>query len=629
MKKSVAIFSFILCFLLAQFGAFASDTPIEDKSSTEISVSFKAGSDTYLVNGKNVKAEPSAQTGGKTFVPVKVITDALGASLKVDLKTKIAVITYNSVDITLTEKKKEAIISGKKVTIDAAPYIKNNSFMASISSLADILGADVKTSDGKITFLKEIANPNSIKDFSALIKDTNKSKVGDSYYKWSMQLPDDLRLEYRNFNGTTNEFVAADESYFISISIYDRNKENDMDSIANDILDELYDYTLIDYEIKRKNGTEFLDFVYRNSYSTYQERVFLTNTKIYDIVIGTKNNVSYSDEKYGNILESFKLTFSRDGSTEDLSDVNADGFRKYQETGLNWSINLLPDLRESKDNNIQNRVYFYGKNDFSFSVKIYSLDKGETLESLTENYEKEDSDYFNPELYKILKKENVVVNGIKCNKVYYSMKYKNETHYGCDIFLVDKNYKYLLWYEVSEEDYRNANLMKKIEGMVNSFTIREIDAKTVGKLLDPDKVVLSDKKRTVSGDIFSMDVPINWKKNIDTDMLKNYGNDSLSVTVTVIDKGDNSFTEFIKFLEENMSDLGYKVNTNTTVSEKGVTCKKYIVYYTRNDIEYRDEVYIFQKGNKIMTIDLIADNLFYGTKNSKILNDVWQSFTLK
>ncbi len=126
-----------------------------------------------------------------------------------------------------------------------------------------------------------------------------------------------------------------------------------------------------------------------------------------------------------------------------------------------------------------------------------------------------------------------------------------------------------------------------------------------------------------------MDVPINWKKNIDTDMLKNYGNDSLSVTVTVIDKGDNSFTEFIKFLEENMTDLGYKVNTNTTVSEKGVTCKKYIVYYTRNDIEYRDEVYIFQKGNKIMTIDLIADNLFYGTKNSKILNDVWQSFTLK
>lgn len=629
MKKSIAIFCFILCFLLTQIGAFASGTPVEDKSSAEISVSFKVGSDTYLVNGKNIKAEPSVQTGGKTFVPVKVITDALGATLAVDLKVKTAVITYNDVDIKLTEKKKEAIISGKKVTIDAAPYIKNNSFMASVSFLADTLGADVKTSDGKITFLKEIANPNSIKDFSTLIKETNKSKIGDSYYKWSMQLPDDLRLEYRNFNGTANSFAAADGSYYISINLYDRSEKDDLDSIANDILDDMYDYTLIDYEIKNKNGLKFLDFVYKDSYGTYQERIFLTNTKIYDIVIETENDTSYLDEKYQNILDSFKLSFSKDGSTEDLSDVNADGYRKYQETGLNWSISLLPDLRESKDKNIQNKVYFYGKNDFTFSVKIFSLDKGETLESLTQSYEKDDSDLFNPSAYKILKQETTVINGIKCNKVYYSMKYADETYYGCDIFLVDKNYKYLLWYEVSEDDYKNANQMKKIEGMINSFTVRGIDVKTAGKLLDPDKVVLSDKKRTVSNDIFSMEIPINWKNNIDNDILKNYGSDTLSVTVTILDKGKESFSDYTKAFEETMEEQEYKIDTNTTVTDKGVTCKKYVVYYTKNYIEYRNEAYVFQKGNKIIIVDLVADNLYYGPKNSKILSDVWQSFTLK
>ena len=629
MKKSIAIFSFVFCFLLAQFCVFAADTSFEDKSSTEISVSFNAGSDTYLVNGKNVKAEASAQTGGKTFVPVKVITDALGAAFVMELQSKTAVITYNDVKIKLTENKKEAVISEKKVTIDAAPYIKNDSLMASISSLADILGADVKNSNGNITFLKEIANPNSIKDFTALIKETTKSKIGDSYYKWSMQLPDELRLEYRNFIGTANNFAAADGSYYISIFLYDRNKEEDLDSIANDILDDMYEFTLMDYEIKKKDGTEFLELVYRSSYSTFQERIFLTSTKMYDVIIETKNDVSYLDEKYKNIMDSFKLTFSKDGSTEDLSDVNADGFRKYQETGLNWSIDLLPDLRESKDNNIQNRVYFYGKNDFSFNVKVYSLDKGETLESLTQNYEKEDSDFFNPALYKVLKEETTVINGVKCNKVYYSMKYVNETCYGCDIFLVDKNYKYLLWYEMCEEDYRNADLVKKIEGMVNSFTFREIDAKTVGKLLNPDKVVLSDKKRTVSNDIFSMDIPINWNKNIETDMIRNYGSDPLSVTVTVMDKEDSSFADFTAIFEETMKEMNYKIDVQTTVNEKGVTCKKYIVYYTKNNTEYRTEAYIFQKGNKFIILDLVADNLYYGTKNSKILNDIWKSFTLK
>jgi|GEM_PF-3045494 len=92
MKRFFAIVSFLLCFTIFQFSVFAAELPIDLKNATIITVSFKAGSGVYNVNGKNVKGEASVQTGGKTFVPVNIITDALGANLTVDLKAKTAVI---------------------------------------------------------------------------------------------------------------------------------------------------------------------------------------------------------------------------------------------------------------------------------------------------------------------------------------------------------------------------------------------------------------------------------------------------------------------------------------------------------------------------------------------------------
>lgn len=267
MKKFFSIMSFVLCFAILQFSAFAAELPTENKNATKISVSFKAGTGAYDVNGKNVKGELSAQTGGKIFVPVKVITDALNATLNVDLKDKTAVINYNSVDIKLTETKKEAVVAGKIISIDAAPYIKNNSFMASITSLADMLGADVSTSDGKITFTKEIANPNSIKDFSSLIKKTKKSKVGDSYYEWSMQLPDDLKLQYRDFNGSENIFVAQDESYTMAILLCD-SEGSSLDNAVKNIKDRIQGYTLIDFVEDSNNGEKYVEFVYNDDKKT-------------------------------------------------------------------------------------------------------------------------------------------------------------------------------------------------------------------------------------------------------------------------------------------------------------------------------------------------------------------------
>ncbi|MDF2986140.1 MAG: copper amine oxidase domain protein [Eubacterium sp.] len=632
MKKISAFFSFVLCFVIFSAGAFAADTPIEDKNSTQISVSFKTGTGTYTVNGKTVKAEASIQTGGKTFVPVKVITDALGASLTVDLKAKTAIINYNNVEIKLTDKKKEALIAGKKVSIDAAPYIKNNSFMATITFLADTLGADISTSNGTVTFLKEIANPNSIKDFSTLIKKTKKGKIGDSYYKWSMQLPEDLKLEYRDFNGSENIFVDQNESYLVSIYLLDAGKDTNLDNIANNIKESLKEYTLIDFIQDTHNGVDYVEFMYKDDKWTEQERVYIAKNKVYFMTIYTKNEDSYDDEKYKNLMDSFSFYFDKGGSTEDLSDVTAEGYRKYQDTRLKWSIDMIPYWEEFKDNKIQNKVVFNGKDDEYLSVEVYSLEKDETLDSITQKSIDKDKEELNPSLYTITNSENTTIGDVDCTKVYYTLKMPSKVIYGCEIFIVDGNYKYLISSEIPEDVYKNSKEKELFDGMLNSFSFKKLDAKSTGKLLDPDKVTISsDKTSTVNTDLYSVEVPFNWiEGENNTDTYKYYYKGGLSVGVGVYDV--NSISQFIRFLDDEFAKKAgkdFKLESKVTLSEKGTTCYKYVITYMQDGYEYKEEMYVIQKGNKSYVVDLISENLFYSTKTINTFNKIWQSFTLK
>ncbi len=630
MKKLFAVCSFVLCFVLLQAGVFASDTPIENKNSTELSVSFKAGTNSYTVNGKTVKDEASVTTGGKTFVPVKVITEALGAALTVDLKAKTATISYNSVDIKLTDKKKEALISGKKVSLDAAPYIKNNSFMASISSLGDILGADISNSGGKITFLKEIANPNSIKDFSSLIKKTTKAKIGDSYYKWSMLLPDDLKLSYRDFNGSENVFIANDESYAVAIYLLDANGESNLDNAVNSIKESIKDYTLMDYKRDSNNGADFVEFVYKDDSWTTQFRVFFNDSKEYQIQIYTKNEDFYDDEKYQNLIDSFSFNFDKNGSTEDLSDVTKGGYRKYQDTRLKWSVDMIPYWEEIKDSKIHNKVVFTGNEDEFMSVEVYSLDKGDNLDSITKKTLELDAADLNPALYSVTSQEKVKIGGMEGNRVCYTLKHPKKNIYGYQLFFVDKNYKYIFTLQIPQEVYDSTRQRSICEGMLNSIRIKQLDPKITGKLLDPKKVTLADLTRKVETAGYSMEIPFNWVDGEENDNLTGiYIDKDISASVTIVDNIP-IFSDFISFMNTYFNKDAYKVESMEQITDRGYGCFKFVINYTDKDgYNSKVEQYVMQKNNRIYVLSFIINDMVYGSKNINTVNKIWSSFILK
>ncbi len=634
MKKLFVLFSVIICFILSSVSVFAADDLLDENTSTIITVSFKAGTGSYTVNGKAVKAEASAVVKGKTFVPVKVITDALGASFTPDLKKKTAVIKYNDVEIKITDKKQEAIIAGKKTKMDAAPYIKNSSFMATISFLADVFGADLTNSGGKVTFTKEIANPNSIKDFGTLIKNSNKSKVGDSYYKWSMKLPRELTLGSRSFNGDYSFFISQDATYSISVVIRDKDKDATLEDKQQNLREEAEDSTLIDSAIYELNGVEYAEIVYKDSDFTFVKRVYITDTKEFIQLLLLDNDKSYLDSKYQDLLDSFQFKFSKDGSTEDLSDVTTAGYRKYQDTQLKWSAKILPYWSEYKDENVHNQVEFDGLLGENFTVNIYSLEKGETLDSITasaiKNYERD----YNPDLFKFERQESAVIGGVKCNKLYYKYTRSGKQKYGCDIFFADKNYKYVLCYELPEESYNDSNKRMMVEGTVNSFKFEQLDLKATGKLMDPSKITASTKTRTIDDDYYSLKLPSAWKTSQDnTDEYKIYYSSDgyLSVSISTAELQTSS-TDSFAGLDQYFNSLlnkNLKLESKTAINEKDTFGYKYVFIFNENDTQYRQEAYVLTKGNQMIQVTFTANNFCYGSANKEMISSIWNSFTLK
>ncbi|NLN49035.1 MAG: AMIN domain-containing protein [Clostridiales bacterium] len=79
-----------------------------------------------IVLGEVIKtADPPIIEKGNIYLPIRAVSEALGYSMDYNSKTKIIDIKKNSFAIKLTVGSKNAIVNGKKILLDRAPYLVN------------------------------------------------------------------------------------------------------------------------------------------------------------------------------------------------------------------------------------------------------------------------------------------------------------------------------------------------------------------------------------------------------------------------------------------------------------------------------------------------------------------------
>lgn len=109
-----------------------------------VKIEFVLGKKQMLVNGavQNIKTAP-VLVGGKTFIPFRVIGDALRAKVDWDTETRTATYTLGDNYYSLIVGSTNAFVNGKPVPVSTAPKIIGGSLMIPIRVFSDILGGSV------------------------------------------------------------------------------------------------------------------------------------------------------------------------------------------------------------------------------------------------------------------------------------------------------------------------------------------------------------------------------------------------------------------------------------------------------------------------------------------------------
>jgi len=108
-------------------------------------VKIQIGSDIMIVNGNAVQIDAPAEImNGRTFLPLRAISEALGATVDWIAETQGITVTLGTNTIGLQIGNTSAVVNGTVKTLDAAPYIKNGRTMVPFRVIAEGLGATVE-----------------------------------------------------------------------------------------------------------------------------------------------------------------------------------------------------------------------------------------------------------------------------------------------------------------------------------------------------------------------------------------------------------------------------------------------------------------------------------------------------
>jgi multiple sugar transport system substrate-binding protein len=148
MHMARKVLSVALALLVAFTSVLAVVPSARAESITTIEVFI--GKNTGTVNGKSTTLEQGALIrNGRTMVPLRFITEAMGATLAWDAATKTAALTLADNKISLTIDKAVAKVNGYDVTLDAPAAIVNSKTVVPLRFVAESMGANTVWNDAQ------------------------------------------------------------------------------------------------------------------------------------------------------------------------------------------------------------------------------------------------------------------------------------------------------------------------------------------------------------------------------------------------------------------------------------------------------------------------------------------------
>ncbi|MDM5281392.1 stalk domain-containing protein [Paenibacillus silvae] len=599
----------------------------DDLVTSELRV--KAGSTSAFINGKKQNITKPLVIQGVTMVPVGVFKKAFGSEIVLE-KNDVIKIKQGPHVAALTINSPIAWIDGIKVELGTAPKMVNGVLMVPLRPVATGIGATIApNSSGEIVI--RLLQTGEGTDDGDIDLDKGKTRIGNSYYGWSIHYPADLLVLQSSEQERMMTFGAADESYYLEVYVSDQNVALDADDLLTQLVQVAKQSgdTILDREAVAAKNKPYARVVVKDMDGLLWElRQYVHDGRQYDVYLADYEATNYKDlGKHASLLNSFEPSYAQsDRTIKDLSTVE-DGMRAVWNE--DYGIGLTVPAGWSIDN--KNMVY-EGEDGAYLQLRVTSAKAGATVKDWSDQLHKWMSDTFTPESYEQVGSFKTEIYGetAEVNEFRYNFGAGWQTEF--DVLLQKNGYRYYVEYTFPEEQKDDRAWFERI---MKSIEIEFDMVEDNFGQLDEDPY-LTDKTKTITRTSkryhYSVDIPRYWTPYSDkfesSPVIYTFTGGELSIAATE----DKSIEMTVSQLREAYAEAAKtRKSFNLIRSEEltfaGVPAFSFTYHESDKGVPYTGRQIVFEKNGTTYTITTGLNDANRTQVQADMLEKAVNSFT--
>lgn len=621
--------------LLTAFVLSASlSLPVWGDSVEKRVLTVQQGSSKAVVNGSSYTIAKPLIKKGTIMVPVGVFKKAFGSVIKMEGNSRIRVLQGPHA-VVMSIGSTTAWVDGKKIVLPVEPQMVSGTLMVPLRPVAEGIGAKVsKDKTGKLSISLVVTDKDEPQTNTSIDGTAGKTRIGNSYYEWSMNYPSGMVIGGGADNESVAVFADATGRYYLEVHATEQPVKLDTEDLLQKLEKEARSSgdIVLDRETVTQATIPYARIISRDSEGILWEgRAYYANDKVYGIYFADGDASHYKDlDKYAGLLNSFKPSFNAgDKTLKDLSSI---------ENGLRSVMNLDYGIMAGVPANwmVNDQDMFYGdEEDGYLSIRVTSAPKGPagTLDGWADQMKSWLGEVFIPEAYEIVGTTPVEISGEKgqIQEVRYNFGDGWATEY--EVMVQKNGYRYYLEYVVPEGKEETAKAWKDVlESVYIDYEAVPANFGRIGEeefLLDKSKVVT----RSSSAYRYKVAVPRYWTAMSDRfeSSRVEYGFIGGSFEITAdkdIEAEDvvSGLKDYYKEASTGKNKVKLLGTENITFS--GIPAVSFKAHHEKDGIGYTARQIVFESGGVTYTLSTVINDANATEAQRQAIEKALSSFEL-
>ncbi|SEU15250.1 copper amine oxidase N-terminal domain-containing protein [Paenibacillus sp. NFR01] len=595
---------------------------------------LKVGSTAATVNGKAASIPRPFLEKGAVMVPLGVFKKTFGSTVTLEAGNVVKVM-YGPHTGALTIGSTAAWRDGEKYTLAAPPHMVSGVLMVPLRFVAEVLGADIaKDAGGGLTVTlqaESVEDEDSATANAGIDSEVGKTRIGNSYYGWSMNYPSGLVVGDSGGNEAIATFTNTEDKYYLEVHVSPLTASAEPEDLLEQLVRESDEggETVLDRELVRQGPYPYARIVSKDSGGAiWESRKYAYGNRLYEVYLTDDNAVNYKDLRdYSTLLDSFRPSFdAAGGASRDLSSVTGGLKSAFNE---DYGISLGVPAEWSMDNQ---RMEYSGGDGAYLRVKVTSVPAGKTLADWSSELSKQIGNSYVEGAYEFKADLPVTISGTQ------GLMKETQLNPGSgwtpfyQILLQEGGYRYYFEYLPSSDA---SNPPVSIEDMVGAMDIDFTQVKAnFGQLESGDLSVLASKTITKRSKTYgySLAVPRLWIPDQDLFELGavqyHFTGGSFKLEVRTEESAKYRAEQLKRYYTDNAGNTEDPVLENVEqISLAGVPATVLTVHQQKDGIPFRIKQIVFEKNSYVYTITTTLNDANATSAQQAMLEQAVQSFT--